>query len=74
MVKEFININQDTDPANDCNNLYYDKSDPNNLGIRMENEKKNCIQVQKNNFLELYLSKKSLLVSFYQDERVLLFD
>ena len=25
VVKEFININQDIDSANDCNNLYYDK-------------------------------------------------
>ena len=27
LVKEFININQDDDPANNCNNLYYDKNE-----------------------------------------------
>jgi len=38
--------------------LYYDKMDPNNLGIRMENEKKNCITDYKLKLLDLNPDKE----------------
>ena len=38
--------------------LYYDKLDPNNLGIRMENDKKNCITDYKLKLLDLNPDKE----------------
>ena len=38
--------------------LYYDKMDPNNLGIRMENDKKNCITDYKLKLLDLNPDKE----------------
>jgi proliferating cell nuclear antigen len=43
--------------------LYYDKTDPNNLGIRMENEKKNCITDYKLKLLDLNPDKEFKLPS-----------
>jgi len=43
--------------------LYYDKIDPNNLGIRMENEKKNCITDYKLKLLDLNPDKEFKLPS-----------